>query len=103
MVARRLQTSQIVRPRNSLHIVKVYALALQQADRNTQPHRNCEVCTLGWRYRTAHYSAVICQLHYPEVLTTYHGGGRIARDPSDRPTPTSSAFARGSGHATAHP
>src|SRR4029450_3790511 len=103
MVAPRRQTSQIERPRNSLHILRVYALALQQADRNTQPHRNCEVCTLGWRYTTAHYSPVIYQLLYPEILTTNRGGGRIARDPSDRPTPTSSAFARGSGHATAHP
>src|SRR4029450_1096533 len=40
---------------------------------------------------------------YAELLTSSHGGRRIPRVPSDRPTSKSSVSATGSGHATAHP
>src|SRR5215204_2931085 len=100
MATRKLQTSQIDGARNIFNIVEVYSSAFQQANRDTAILIARYVHSLG--DRAAYYSPVIYRLLYAKVLTPCHGGERIARVPSDRPTPKSSVFARGSGHATAH-
>src|SRR5215204_4526625 len=51
MATRKLQTSQINRPRNIFNIVGLYSSAFQQANHDT-PIPNREVCTLAWRYST---------------------------------------------------